>query len=132
MYKRQVYICGYDIAGFGVGNPCIFTNDFFNDCSTHMYCTSCKLVQSITVAHGLDQSTGIDDLYQIFRKRSDGEGLTVVMDTGVDSDFDGIAFFYRIMEIRILDQEKSIVDGIAEKDAGKGFCDCLLYTSRCV
>ena len=31
--------------------------------------------------------------------------------------------FTCIVKIRILNEQKSVVDGIAEKDPGKGFCD---------
>ena len=36
---------------------------------------------------------------------------------------DFISFFHMIVKFRLLDEQKAIVDGIAEKDPCEGFCD---------
>ena len=38
-------------------------------------------------------------------------------------DGDGVALFDIVVQIRLLDQKKAVIDGVAEKDPSKGFRD---------
>src|SRR5699024_5266340 len=81
------------------------------------------LYNAVSFLHGLYQTTGIDNVHQILRKRSDREDLPVFLDGLAHGDGDGIALFDHILNLAVLNEKQAVVDGIAEENAGVRFGD---------
>ena len=69
-----------------------------------------------------------DDLEQIVRTAANGEGMPVYADALANLHGDDIAAFADILNAVAGDQQNAGVEGIAEENAGKAFCDDAAYT----
>ena len=116
-------------------------DDFFNYCIAHRFFLP-LLIQSVALAHCLYQAACLNDIHQVLRQSCDRVCFSVVINMLIHLDGDGVALFDIVVQIRLLDQKKAVIDGVAEKDPGKGFRDnagnaerlddlrCLLSRSR--
>ena len=76
-------------------------------------------VQSVEPAHGFYQAACIDDFQQIIRKIGNGILFSILENFLPGNDGNLIALPDIISQSFILNQKETVVDGIAEEDAGE-------------
>ena len=87
-------------------------------------------LQPISFLHRLHQAARIEDIHQILRKRRDRILFSMTFYRLIDGNRDLIALLHITLELVILDQQQTIVDGVAEEDAREGLRDHTLDAER--
>ena len=87
-------------------------------------------LQPISFLHRLHQAARIEDIHQIRRKRRDRILFSMTFYGLIDGNRDLIALLHITLELVILDQQQTIVDGVAEEDAREGLRDHTLDAER--
>ena len=121
MNHDSVHVDRHNVARFYVFSG-VVADDFFNYCIAHRFFLP-LLIQSVALAHCLYQAACLNDIHQVLRQSCDRVCFSVVINMLIHLDGDGVALFDIVVQIRLLDQKKAVIDGVAEKDPGKGFRD---------
>ena len=108
---------------------CIMMNDLFNHCLAHNFSPS-RSVQTIQLPHGFHQSAGSQDIHEILRQGSDGVLFSLMIHMLIHDNGDFVALLHMLVKLRLFDEQKAVVDGIAEKDPREGFGDDTLDSQR--
>ena len=121
MNHDSVHVDRHNVARFYVFSG-VVADDFFNYCIAHRFFLP-LLIQSVALAHCLYQAACLNDIHQVLRQSCDRVCFSVVINMLIHLDGDGVALFDIVVQIRLLDQKKAVIDGVAEKDPSKGFRD---------
>lgn len=88
--------------------------NFFNNSLSHLL-----VLQSVQLAHGFYQSACIDNVHQVLWKRCDRVLFSVTDNFFSNGNLDLFTFGHYIAKIGVLNEQKPVVDGIAEEGSGQ-------------